>query len=153
MYFSHESENSIVPECEAKPDCDIIVKFSKPQLMGPLGVIDQTYYEMGSTQSRPCLYKSSDVTAMDVVYEKKGSQFRANQVPQYGPVGVNSCLQRGDRPYENYSMLKNFESLSLAQKYCNMYQNCDIIVEIDRTQVTNSSLKKLYEIGNTRSQN
>lgn len=150
------------------------MKFAKPQVYGSLGTIQQTYYEMGSTQSRPCLYKSSEVTAMETVYTKKGSQFRANQVPQYGPVGVNSCLQPGDRPYENYSMLKNYESLSLAQKYCNMYQDCDIIVEIDRTQgkklvlrvpagveilfkliylVANWSLQKLYEIGNTRSRN
>ena len=91
------------------------------------------YYEMGSTQSRPCSYKSS-ITAMEPIYTKKGSQFRANQVPMYGPVGINSCLKPGDSPYENYSMLKNYESLSLAKKYCNMYRRCDIIVEIDRTQ-------------------
>ena len=113
------------------------MKFSKPQLVGSLGVIEQTHFEMGSTQSRPCFYKSSEVHSMETIYKKKGSQFRANQVPQYGPVGVNSCLGPGDRPYENYSMLKNYESLSLAQKYCNMYQNCDIIVEIDRTQGEN----------------
>ena len=38
------------------------MKFSKPQFMGALGVIEQTYYEMGSAQSQPCFYKSSDVT-------------------------------------------------------------------------------------------
>ena len=115
-------------------DCDIVVKFSKPQLFGSQGMIDQTYFEMGSTQSRPCSHKSPKVNSMDIVYAKKGSQFRANQVPTYGPVGVNNCIGPGDRPYENYSMLKNFESLSLAKKYCNMYANCDIIVEIDRNQ-------------------
>ena len=114
-------------------DCDVIVKFSKPQLIASLGVIDQTYYEMGSVQSSPCTYKSPQVQTMEVVYTKAGAQFRSNQVPIYGPVGINSCISRGDRPYENYSMLKNYESLSLAEKYCNMYPDCDIIVEIDRS--------------------
>lgn len=152
MQYSHESHNVIEYECRKTSDCDIVVKFSKPELMGSIGKIDQTYFEMGSTQSYlPCLYKSPKVTAMEVVYTKKGTQLRANQVPTYGPVGINSCLGPHDRPYENYSMLKNYESLSLAKKYCNMYQNCDIIVEIDRTRVANRSLIKLYEIGNTKS--
>ena len=111
------------------------MSFSKPQFLGKqLGWTDQTHYEMGSTQSRPCTYKSSKVQTMEVVYTKKSSHLRANQVPSYGPVGNNNCLHPGDRPYENYSMLKNYESLSLAKKYCNLYENCDIIVEIDRTQ-------------------
>ena len=110
------------------------MKFTKPQLFGPYGLTDFTHYEMGSSKSRPCTFKSPKAQSMDVIYTKKGSQFRSNQVPTYGPVGINSCLAQGDRPYENYSMLKNYESLSLAIKYCNMYENCDIIVEIDRTQ-------------------
>ena len=95
--------------------------------------MDYTSYEMGSFESTPCSYKSPTVQKMEVVYTKKGSEFRANQVPSYGPVGINSCLGQGDRPYENYSMLKNYESLSLARKYCYMYEDCDIIVEIDRS--------------------
>ena len=96
--------------------------------------IDQTNYEMGSFQSSPCSFKSPTVKTMEVVYTRAGTEFRANQVPTYGPVGINSCLGRWDRPYENYSMLKNYESLSLAKKYCNMYEDCNIIVEIDRSQ-------------------
>ena len=102
--------------------------------MGRLGSIEQTYYEMGSTQSQPCQYKSSTVTSMKVEYTKKGSQFRGDTVPAYGPVGNNYCINVGDSPYENYSMLKDFESLSLAKKYCFMTDDCDIIVEIDRTR-------------------
>ena len=115
-------------------DCDIIVKFAKSQIHRALGAIEQTYYEMGSTQSRPCSYKSSRVIEMEVVYMKKGSEFRATQVPTYGPVGTNTCLERGDRPYENYSMMKHYESLSVAKKCCNIYRDCDIIVEIDRSE-------------------
>ena len=59
-------------------DCEIIVKFSKPQFMGALGVIEQTYYEMGSAQSQPCSYKSSEVTDIEVVYAKKAYQLRKN---------------------------------------------------------------------------
>ena len=153
-------------------DCDVIVQFAKPQLMGALGVVDQTNFEMGSFASKPCGFRSSKVTSMKVVYTKNGSEFRANQVPTYGPVGINSCIGRGDRPYENYSMLKNYESLSLAKKYCSMYEDCDIIVEIDRSQgwfnnkklfdlysllvyhlssVAGRNLNRLYEIGNTNS--
>ena len=71
---------------------------------------------------------------MEVVYQKKGSEFRPNQVPTYGPVGENSCLGRFDRSFEKYSMMRYYESLSLAEKCCNTYQNCDIIVEIDQSQ-------------------
>ena len=110
------------------------MRFSKPELMGKLGVMEQTYYEMGSFQSPSCIYKSPKVQKMEVVYKKSGSQFRANRVPTYGPVGINSCIHQNDRPYENYSMLKDYESLSLAKKYCNMYPECDIIVEIDRSR-------------------
>ena len=46
--------------------------------MGALGVIEQTYYEMGSAQSQPCSYKSSDVTDIEVVYAKKAYQLRKN---------------------------------------------------------------------------
>ena len=102
--------------------------------MGPLGIVEQTYYEMGSTQSWPCSYKSSRVTTMEVVYRKIGSEFRPTQVPFYGPVGTNTCLGPGDRPYENYSMMKHYESLSVAKKCCNIYRDCDIIVEIDRSE-------------------
>ena len=102
--------------------------------MGSLGFFEQTYHEMGSTQSQPCSYKSSGVTAMEVVYEKKGSEFRPNQVPIYGPVGINSCLGWRDRPYERYSMMRYYESLSVAKKCCNIYHNCDIIVELDQSQ-------------------
>ena len=127
-----------------------------------------TYYEMGSTQSSPCYYRSPTATSMKVEYTKKGSQFRADAVPVYGPVGRNNCIGQYDRPYENYSMLKNYESLSLAEKYCNMYPECDIIVEIDRANgmhqfnggeglnifsVRGRGLTKLYEIGNTRARN
>jgi len=150
MQYSIEPYNAIFEQCNNTPDCDIIVRFSKPRVFGSHGVMDFTYHEMGSTQSSPCYYKSPKVTAMEVVYTKKGSQFRTDQVPTYGPVGMNNCIGPGDRPYENYSMLKNYESLSLAEKYCNMYPGCDIIVEIDRTQVRGRSLTKLYEIGNTR---
>ena len=53
---------------------------------------------MGSTQSQPCSYKSSEKTKwVEVVYQKKRSEFRAQQVPTYGPVGINSCLERVDR--------------------------------------------------------
>ena len=100
------------------------MKFSRPELMGSFGIYDQTYYEMGSTQSQPCSYKSPTVTKMEVVYQK--------QVPTYAPVGTNTCL--GDRPYENYSMTKHFKRLSVAKKYCNIYRDCDIIVEIDRSE-------------------
>ena len=160
MQHSEESENRIMAECEKSPgnvldllliltvyskqlkdldrnfilDCDIIVKFTKPKLLGPLGLIEHTYYEMGSTQSRPCFYKSSEVTAMEVVYKKKGSDFRPNQVPAYGPVGTNNCLGWSERPYERYSMKRYYESLSVAKKCCNIYQNCDIIVEVDQSQ-------------------
>ena len=96
--------------------------------------MDQINYEMGSFESTSCSFKSPSVKTMEVVYTKEGSEFRANQVPTYGPVGINSCLGRWDRPHENYSMLKNYESLSLATKYCNMYQDCNIIVEIDRSR-------------------
>ena len=133
--------------------------------------MDQTNYEMGSFESTPCSFKSPTVNTIEVVYTKAGAEFRANQVPTYGPVGINSCLGRWDRPHENYSMLKNYESLSLATKYCNMYQDCNIIVEIDRSRgeyndkkllnrlslfanqflVTGRSLNRLYEIGNTKS--
>ena len=89
---------------------------------------------MGSFQSPPCSYKSPKVTAMEVVYTKKASQLGHNNVPSYGPVGTNTCLGRGDRPYENYSMMKHYESLSLAKKCCNIYQDCDIIVEVDRSK-------------------
>ena len=102
--------------------------------MGPLGVIEVTHHEMGSTQSQPCSYKSSGVTAMEVVYQKKGSEFRPNQVPTYGPVGTNNCLGRFDRPYERYSMMRYYESLSVAKKCCNIYRDCDIIVEVDQSQ-------------------
>ena len=71
---------------------------------------------------------------MEVVYKKKGSDFRTNQVPAYGPVGTNSCLGRSDRPFERYSMMRYYESLSIAKKCCNIYQNCDIIVELDQSQ-------------------
>ena len=54
------------------------MKLSKPQFMGALGVIEQTYYEMGSAQSQPCFYKSSDVTDIEVVYAKKAYQLRKN---------------------------------------------------------------------------
>ena len=108
--------------------------------MGSLGNFEQTYYEMGSTQSQPCSYRSPTVTTMEVIYTKKGSQFREDTVPAYGPVGNNYCINIDDRPYENYSMLKDYESLSLAKKYCFMYKDCDIIVEIDRTQ----GMYKLY---------
>jgi len=145
-----ESYNTIEDACHEK-DCDLIVRFSKPELMGKLGVMEQTYYEMGSFQSPSCIYKSPKVQKMEVVYKKSGSQFRANRVPTYGPVGINSCIHQNDRPYENYSMLKDYESLSLAKKYCNMYPECDIIVEIDRSRVAGPGLRKLYEIGNTKS--
>ena len=52
------------------------MKFNRPQFMGALGVIEQTYYEMGSAQSQPCAYKSSDVTDIEVVYAKKAYQLR-----------------------------------------------------------------------------
>ena len=110
------------------------MKFSKPQLLGSLGFIEQTYYEMGSFQSAPCVFKNPKVTKMEVVYTKKGSQFRPTRVPIYGPVGTNRCLGRTDRSYESYSMIRYYESLSLAKKCCNIYQNCDIIVEIDQSQ-------------------
>ena len=89
---------------------------------------------MGSIQSTSCSYKSSKATNIEIVYTKKASQFRANIVPLYGPVGINNCLKPSDRLYENYSMTKHYESLALAKKYCNMYQDCDIIVEIDRSK-------------------
>ena len=112
--------------------CDVIVKFSKHENTA-FGWSDTTNYEMGSFATSSCSYRSP-VEEMEVVYEKKGSEFRANEFPAYGPVGINNCISRGDRPYENYSMLKNYESLSLAKKYCNMYSDCDIIVEIDRSR-------------------
>ena len=71
---------------------------------------------------------------MEVVYQKKGSEFRPNQVPTYGPVGTNNCLGRFDRPYERYSMMRYYESLSVAKKCCNIYRDCDIIVEVDQSQ-------------------
>ena len=89
---------------------------------------------MGSIQSPPCNYKSPTALSMEVVYTNKGSQFRPNLVPIYGPVGDNSCIGQYDRTRENYSMLKYYESLSLAKKECNNYPNCDIIVEVDRSQ-------------------
>ena len=89
---------------------------------------------MGSTQSSPCYYKSPAASSMKVVYAKMGSQFRPNLVPIYGPVGDNSCIGQYDRPYENYSLNKHYESLSLAKKYCNLYRDCDVIVEIDLTE-------------------
>ena len=98
--------------------------------MGILGVIEQPFFEMGSIQSRPCFYKSSEVHSMEVVYMKKG----ANQVPTYGPVGTNSCLGWSDQSYGSYSMLKYYESLSVAKKCCNIYRDCDIIVEVDQSQ-------------------
>ena len=110
------------------------MEFSKPEVMGSYGFVEQTYYEMGSTQSQPCQYKSPTVNKMKVAYRKKGSEFRGDTVPAYGPVGNNYCINPGDRPYENYSMLKDYESLSLAKKYCFMDRDCDIIVEIDRTK-------------------
>ena len=102
--------------------------------MGSLGMVDQTFYEMGSTQSQPCQYKSPTANKMKVVYTKKGSEFRVNTVPAYGPVGENNCVSSGDRAYENYSMLKYYESLSAAKKDCFMEKDCDIIVEIDRSK-------------------
>ena len=114
---------------------------------GILGLIDQTYYEMGSTQSQPCYYRSPSANKMKVVYTKKGYEFREDTVPAYGPVGNNYCINPGDRPYENYSMLKDYESLSLAKKYCFMNDDCDIIVEIDRTQGSHfgtSLIKQLF---------
>ena len=102
--------------------------------MGPLGVIEVTHHEMGSTQSQPCSYKSPEVNAMEVVYQKKGSDFRSTQVPTYGPVGINDCLGWSDRSYERYSMIRYYESLSVAKKCCNIYRDCDIIVEIDQSQ-------------------
>ena len=110
------------------------MKFTKPQLIASLGVIDQTSYEMGSTQSPPCSYKSPKVTATEAVYRKIGSEFRPTQVPAYGPVGTNTCLGPSDRPYESYSTRKHYESLSVAKKCCNIYRDCDIIVEIDRSE-------------------
>merc|ERR1712131_257093 len=76
MQYSHQSYNQIEDECWNKQDCDYIVQFSKPELMPSIGTFDQTYYEMGSTQTKPCQYKSSTVTSMEVKYTKKGSQFR-----------------------------------------------------------------------------
>ena len=117
-------------------DCDVIVKFTRPQIFS-FGMLDQTYYEMGSFSSSPCRYRSPKVKSMEVVFTKRGSQFRPNQVPTYGPVGTNRCLSRLDRSWESYSMLEIYESLSMAKKYCNMYRYCDIIVEIDRSEGMN----------------
>ena len=89
---------------------------------------------MGSIQSTPCSYKSPKATDIKIVYTKKASQSRANIVPLYGPVGINNCLKPSDRSYENYSMTKHYESLSLAKKSCNLYLDCDMIVEINRSK-------------------
>ena len=124
--------NPIKPELF--PDCDIIVRFLKSEQMGSLGTFEQTYYEMGSTQSQPCQYKSPTVTIKKAVFTKQGRQFRGDTVPAYGPVGENNCLRSGDRGSENYSMLKSYESLSAAKKSCSMNNDCDIIVEIDRSK-------------------
>ena len=122
---------------ELFPDCDIVVEFSKLERWGSYGQFEQTYYEMGSMQSPICRYKSPTVNKWKVVYTKEvdlESRFRGRTVPAYGPVGTNNCIRPGDRAYDNYSMLKYYESLSLAKIYCSMNSDCDIIVEIDRTK-------------------
>ena len=121
---------------ELFPDCDIVVEFSKLVRLGSFGTFEQTYYEMGSTQSPPCDYKSPTVKKWKVVYTKEvdlESRFD-DRVPAYGPVGKNNCLRPGDRPYDRYSMLKYYKNLSVAKKYCYMNSDCDIIVELDRTK-------------------
>ena len=95
--------------------------------------MDETYYEMGSTQSKPCSYKSSEAKDIELIYKKKRSDFRPTQVPTYGPVGENSCMGPGDR-FDSYSTMRYYESLTVAKKCCNIYRDCDIIVEVDQSQ-------------------
>ena len=71
-------------------------------------------------------------------------------IPNYGPVnGFQNCISRADRSYDNFSMLKNYESYNQAKKACRKeWDVCDIIIEINRSR----GLRKIYEIGSTRSQ-
>merc|ERR1712131_538927 len=82
MQDSIESFNTIEEKC-LRTGCDIIVKFSKHENTA-FGWSDTTNYEMGSFASSSCSYKSP-VETMEVVYTKKGSAFRANEFPAYGP--------------------------------------------------------------------
>ena len=69
-------------------------------------------------------------------------------IPKYGPIdGQESCISRVDRSFDNFSMLKNYESQNQAETACRLrWDVCDIIVEINRS----SGLRKTFEIGSTR---
>ena len=69
-------------------------------------------------------------------------------IPNYGPIdGPRSCISRVDRSFDNFSMLKNYESYNQAETACRLrWDVCDIIVEITRS----NGLRKTFEIGSTR---
>ena len=69
-------------------------------------------------------------------------------IPNYGPIdGPQNCITGLDRSYDNFSMLKNYESYNQAETACRLrWDVCDIIVEITRS----NGLRKTFEIGSTR---
>ena len=95
--------------------------------MGALGRVDITYYEMGSTQSPPCRYKSPAVISIKVVYEKKESQTPYS----YGPIPGSGHECQFSAEQNKFALSHQFGTFEEAVNFCKMYTGiCGILVEL-----------------------
>ena len=95
--------------------------------MGSLGTLEYTYYEMGSTQSQPCHYKSPAVTRMKVVYTKTESQM----LYSYGPIPGSGHECQFSSEQNKFALSHQFNTFEEAAKFCKEnLDNCGILIEL-----------------------